>query len=52
MLGLLEINDLMKVKVGGFTVDNATNNDTMMAKLERVLAREGISFDQNGNHIR
>ncbi|CDO78277.1 hypothetical protein BN946_scf184660.g4 [Trametes cinnabarina] len=39
-------------KIGMFTLDNASSNDTLMAELERLLGRAGIPFDRNGNRIR
>ncbi|EKM51157.1 uncharacterized protein PHACADRAFT_103191, partial [Phanerochaete carnosa HHB-10118-sp] len=34
------------------TLDNASNNDTMMRELERLLCRDGIPFHHEGNRIR
>lgn len=34
------------------TMDNATNNDTMMEELSRRFAQEGILFDARENRIR
>ncbi|KAI1788299.1 hypothetical protein LXA43DRAFT_1063663 [Ganoderma leucocontextum] len=41
-------------KIGCITVDNASNNDTMMADLEKRLKEKSphIQFSAEGNHIR
>jgi hypothetical protein len=32
--------------------DNATNNNTMMKKLEEIWTRDGIPFDHMRHHVR
>ena len=39
-------------QIGCITLDNASNNDTFMASLERELNARGIPFEQVGNRIR
>jgi hypothetical protein len=39
-------------KVGQVTADNASNNNSMMEEVEKVLEEEGIQFSRWGNHIR
>lgn len=39
-------------QLGWLTMDNASNNDTLMASLERELNARGISFDRVENRIR
>lgn len=39
-------------QVGQVTMDNASNNNTMMEELERELTKRGISFHRDGNRIR
>jgi len=34
------------------TLDNASNCDTMMEDLERLLRAAGVPFDRDGNRIR
>lgn len=34
------------------TLDNASNNGTMMEELERLLQAKGIQFSRIGNRIR
>ncbi|TFK69444.1 hypothetical protein BDN72DRAFT_767887, partial [Pluteus cervinus] len=34
------------------TLDNASNNNTFMVELAKLLERKGISFDHHGNRIR
>ncbi|KAL1745751.1 ribonuclease H-like domain-containing protein, partial [Schizophyllum fasciatum] len=38
--------------IGGVTLDNASNNGTMMEHLEKLLTHRGIYFDRDGNRIR
>ncbi|CAA7268998.1 unnamed protein product [Cyclocybe aegerita] len=45
-----EIDCLNKLSM--FTMDNASNNDTMMEDLENELHKLGIPFDREGNQIR
>ncbi|KEP52153.1 putative AC transposase [Rhizoctonia solani 123E] len=39
-------------KVGSVTLDNASNNNTMMEELARLVRAEGYDFDKEGNRIR
>jgi len=39
-------------KIGQITLDNASNNNTMMEHLELLLKRRDIPFDRHGNRIR
>lgn len=39
-------------KLGWITLDNASNNDTFMSKLEEELRKRGIPFDHIENRIR
>ncbi|EUC65081.1 hypothetical protein RSOL_496520, partial [Rhizoctonia solani AG-3 Rhs1AP] len=39
-------------KVGSITLDNASNNNTMMEELTRLIRAEGYDFDKEGNRIR
>ena len=39
-------------QIGWVTLDNASNNDTFMLKLEEELKRRGIPFDRVKNRIR
>ena len=39
-------------QVGQITMDNASNNNTMMEELEKIFRRRGIPFDRDGNRIR
>ena len=39
------------LKVGHFTMDNASNNGTMMQALKTILARREIEFDANDRKI-
>ena len=34
------------------TLDNASNNNTMMEAMEKLLHQCGIKFDRDGNQIR
>ena len=34
------------------TLDNASNNNTMMEAMEKLLCQHGIKFDRDGNQIR
>lgn len=43
--------DLISAKVGHFTVDNASNNETMMQELERLLQAREIPFDAQDRKI-
>ena len=38
--------------MGMITLDNASNNNTMMEGLERRLFEKGIAFDKDGNRVR
>ncbi|KIK00294.1 hypothetical protein K443DRAFT_100729, partial [Laccaria amethystina LaAM-08-1] len=51
---VLYILDCLSItsKIGWVTMDNATNNDTLMASLERELRAWGIVFDHVENRIR
>jgi hypothetical protein len=40
------------IQIGWITLDNASNNDTMMFPLERELRRRGISFSRVERRIR
>lgn len=44
--------NLKKLQIGWITVDNASNNDTMMQYIQDQLIATGISFDQTQNRIR
>jgi hypothetical protein len=39
-------------KLGYFTMDNASNNDTMLVALERQLQKEGIEWDAASHRLR
>ncbi|KAF8751058.1 hAT family C-terminal dimerization region [Rhizoctonia solani] len=39
-------------KIGSITLDNASNNNTMMEELSRLIRAEGYDFDEEGNRIR
>lgn len=39
-------------KLGYFTIDNASNNDTMLVALERQLQKEGIEWDAGSHRLR
>ncbi|KAF8972357.1 ribonuclease H-like domain-containing protein, partial [Flammula alnicola] len=39
-------------QIGAITMDNASNNNTMMAELEKELTRRNIPFEHDGNRIR
>ncbi|THH14133.1 hypothetical protein EUX98_g9644 [Antrodiella citrinella] len=39
-------------RIESITLDNASNNDTMMLELELLLAEDGIEFHRDGNRIR
>lgn len=39
-------------KIGVITMDNASNNNTLMGELESLLESRNILFDRDGNHIR
>lgn len=34
------------------TLDNASNNDTLMAQLEEYMVSKGMDFDRHGNRLR
>jgi hypothetical protein len=38
--------------MGMITLDNASNNNTMMEGLQRRFQEKGIPFDKDGNRIR
>jgi len=38
--------------MGQVTMDNAKNNNSMMAELEDELTKHGIPFDRDGNRLR
>lgn len=42
----------MSTQIGCITLDNATNNDTFMEKLEAELQKRSIPFDKKAWHIR
>ncbi|THH15387.1 hypothetical protein EUX98_g9474 [Antrodiella citrinella] len=39
-------------KIGQVTMDNASNNNTLMEALERELLKRGIPFHRDGNRVR
>ncbi|QRV87180.1 RNA-directed RNA polymerase L [Ceratobasidium sp. AG-Ba] len=39
-------------KLGTFTLDNASNNDTFMAQMEQYMQAQNMKFERNGNRIR
>lgn len=39
-------------KLGSITMDNASNNDTLMSELKELLRADNMPFDQDGNRIR
>jgi len=39
-------------KLGYFTMDNASNNDTALAEIQRLSQIEGIKFDANEGRVR
>ncbi|CAE6502682.1 unnamed protein product [Rhizoctonia solani] len=39
-------------KLGWITMDNASNNDSMMSQLEEYMMAQGMDFDQHGNRLR
>lgn len=41
-----------RIQFGQITMDNASNNNTLMAEIESELRRRGIPFDRNGNRLR
>ncbi|KAJ2934002.1 hypothetical protein H1R20_g3089, partial [Candolleomyces eurysporus] len=51
---LVFILDRLKLtnQLGWITVDNASNNDTMMDHLSDLLSRRGINFSETDNRIR
>ncbi|KAF8599130.1 hypothetical protein BDV93DRAFT_449854, partial [Ceratobasidium sp. AG-I] len=38
--------------LGMITLDNASNNDTMMAQLEEYMVAKGLDFDRHGSRLR
>ncbi|KDN38535.1 hypothetical protein RSAG8_09424, partial [Rhizoctonia solani AG-8 WAC10335] len=51
LFGVLKEYDVIH-KVGSVTLDNASNNNTMMEELARLIRAEGYDFDKEGNRIR
>lgn len=51
---IMEILDQAGVtkRTGWWTLDNASNNDTFMAELEKLLNERGVHFERDGNRIR
>ncbi|KAF5372361.1 hypothetical protein D9615_009320 [Tricholomella constricta] len=51
---LMKIFDELGVayRLALITMDNASNNNTMMEELEKILRSRGIPFDADGNRIR
>jgi hypothetical protein len=47
---MMHAHDVL-LKVGHFTLDNASNNETMMAALAPILAERDISFDAHDRRI-
>ena len=43
---------LLYLQIGWVTLDNASNNDTMMESLERELKTRGIPFNRITHRIR
>jgi hypothetical protein len=43
---------MLYLQIGWVTLDNASNNDTMMESLERELKTQGIPFNRITRHIR
>ncbi|EUC54139.1 hAT family dimerization protein, partial [Rhizoctonia solani AG-3 Rhs1AP] len=39
-------------KLGWITMDNASNNDSMMTQLEEYMVTQGMDFDRHGNRLR
>jgi hypothetical protein len=39
-------------QLGMITLDNASNNDTLMAQLEEYMTHRGLDFDRHGNRLR
>ncbi|CEL61243.1 Putative AC transposase OS=Zea mays PE=2 SV=2 [Rhizoctonia solani AG-1 IB] len=39
-------------KLGWITMDNASNNDTMMTELQDYMVTRGMDFDRHGNRLR
>ncbi|KEP45349.1 hAT family dimerization protein [Rhizoctonia solani 123E] len=39
-------------KLGWITMDNASNNDSMMTQLEEYMVTRGMDFDRHGNRLR
>jgi NADPH-dependent 7-cyano-7-deazaguanine reductase QueF len=50
----VDVLDELKIKhkIGLITVDNASNNNTMMAWIEDALTQHGIPFDRLQNRLR
>ncbi|CAE6420407.1 unnamed protein product [Rhizoctonia solani] len=38
--------------LGWITMDNATNNDSLMGQLEEYMVTQGMDFDRHGNRLR
>ncbi|CCO36123.1 Putative AC9 transposase [Rhizoctonia solani AG-1 IB] len=51
LFGVLKEYDVVH-KIGSVTLDNATNNNTMMEELAKLIRAEGYNFDKEGNRIR
>src|SRR5690242_11377583 len=39
-------------RLGCLTMDNASNNDTLIASLDETFVRTGVRYDWNPNHSR
>ncbi|KAG9093931.1 hypothetical protein FS749_013461 [Ceratobasidium sp. UAMH 11750] len=48
---VLDESNVLK-KVGFITLDNASNNNTLMEELAKALVNRGVDFDPEENHIR
>ncbi|EUC67677.1 hAT family dimerization protein [Rhizoctonia solani AG-3 Rhs1AP] len=51
LFGILSEYEILG-KLGTITLDNASNNDTMMEQLEFLMHEAGYSFDHEGNRVR
>ncbi|CAE6524483.1 unnamed protein product [Rhizoctonia solani] len=51
LFGILSEYNILD-KIGTITLDNASNNDTMMEDLERRMCEAGHTFDKDGNRVR
>ncbi|KAG8728979.1 hypothetical protein FRC11_009773, partial [Ceratobasidium sp. 423] len=40
-----------EIKLGWITMDNASNNNTMMAELQEYMVKQGMDFDRHGNRL-